>query len=181
MTKSIDKGLDLEYLKSILRYNPKTGYMLWLPRPIRASHVRTDKSWNTRYAGTIAGRIHPTDGHRVISIDGFKYQAGPLTWFHIYGIWPDREVDHIDRDKDNNRKDNLRLTEHQRDNVDNNIMCVINGVEMEFITLWREDHHHSVNYSCARNRFVNLRWNPTEACLKPAAPARGLGVRRRVT
>ncbi len=37
-------------------------------------------------------------------------KAHLVAWLLHYGVWPEREVDHVDQDKTNNRIDNLRLS-----------------------------------------------------------------------
>jgi hypothetical protein len=42
---------------------------------------------------------------------GRKYFEHRLVWLIHTGDWPDRSIDHIDRQKDNNRISNLRLAD----------------------------------------------------------------------
>lgn len=53
--------------------------------------------------GTVNGR-----GYVCLKIDGKNYLAHRLAWLYIYGSWPENYLDHIDRDKTNNRIQNLR-------------------------------------------------------------------------
>lgn len=53
--------------------------------------------------GTIS--VH---GYRIITINGTKYRSGRLAWFYMTGEWPIYEIDHKDRDKTNDKWDNLR-------------------------------------------------------------------------
>ena len=47
-------------------------------------------------------------GYRKITIDGKVYSAARLAWFYKTGRWPDPEIDHINRIRDDNRWENLR-------------------------------------------------------------------------
>ena len=81
-----------------LHYNECTGVFTWInPGQYRTQHI-----------GSKAGSVANT-GYRTISINRKAYLAHRLAWFYIYGEWPNIEVDHIDRNRDNNSLSNLRL------------------------------------------------------------------------
>jgi hypothetical protein len=61
-----------------------------------------------RWIGTIAGSPNK-DGYIQIYVCGKLYRAGQLAWFYKTGIWPDREVDHKNRIRDDDSWNNLRL------------------------------------------------------------------------
>lgn len=86
----------------ILDYNPETGDFTWKHRSDQRD------GWNTRYAGKIAGS--PTgDGYYAISIDDIKHLAHRLAWSFVNGDFGSKLIDHIDRNKRNNKISNLRL------------------------------------------------------------------------
>ena len=87
-----------EELIRVLAYDPLTGGFTWKIRPC----------YNVK-AGSIAGAIDPGHGYRRIKYDGILYLAQRLAWFYVNKTWPDGEIDHEDRDRANNRIDNLRL------------------------------------------------------------------------
>jgi hypothetical protein len=91
-----------EYVRQILDYNPDKGVLVWRCRPDR------DKKWNSRCAGKEAGEFSPSK-YRRLTIDGKTFSYHHIVWLHQTGEWPIRELDHIDRDKMNNRIENLRL------------------------------------------------------------------------
>ena len=92
----------MKQLIPILDYNPKTGWFTWkiAPRrgvaPGRAGHLHKDKIFG---------------GYRYIGYKGKMYRAHRLAWFYVYGRWP-RRLDHINRDRDDNRIKNLREATH---------------------------------------------------------------------
>jgi hypothetical protein len=102
MTKPTD--LTQARLRELLTFDPASGEFRWLPRPITKYQ---DKSWNARYAGTVAGSSSGT-GHRLIGVDGGRYCAHRLAWLWLYGEWPTRDLDHADVTPNNNCIENLR-------------------------------------------------------------------------
>jgi hypothetical protein len=89
--------LTLERLREVLSYAPETGVWRWV-----VTHSRC------RPAGSRAGSIKKKTGYRVIQIDGVGYQSNRLACFYMNGEWPSGDVDHRDRDRANDRWENLR-------------------------------------------------------------------------
>lgn len=79
-----------------LSYNPETGEFRWKMNRGRAAK-----------AGEIAGFIH-TSGYRRIGVCGALVYAHRLAWLMHYGSDPLYEIDHINRNRDDNRIINLR-------------------------------------------------------------------------
>ncbi len=88
-----------------LKYDPLTGELYWrVPRRNRVMGIR---------AGGVKGR------YRYITIDGVNYLEHRVIWTMVHGGIPsDKEIDHIDRDRYNNRLENLRLVT-RRENISN--------------------------------------------------------------
>ena len=96
--------LTAERAREVLEYIPETGQLFWLWRD------NARRSWNTRYAGQEAFRV--TDRYRQGRIDGHPYYAHRVIWLIMTGDWPEGDIEHIDRDRTNNRWKNLRDTSH---------------------------------------------------------------------
>ena len=88
--------VDQTILKELLDYDKNTGIFTWLKtRSPRAK------------AGDVAGNLRP-DGYIRIGVKGSLYMAHRLAWLYVYGEWPSKEIDHINRVKSDNRIDNLK-------------------------------------------------------------------------
>lgn len=90
--------LTQEYLKSRLRYDPETGHFTWISELAR---------WSGKRAGS-----SDSAGYIAIEIDGRGYKAHRLAWLYVHGRMPADQLDHINRDKADNRIENLRECTH---------------------------------------------------------------------
>ncbi len=95
MVKSRPQNASIDRICELLDYDPITGVIRWKMQRGR------------QRVGSVAGCVTST-GYRYISIDGQFYLAQRLAWLLISGEWPEFEVDHRDRNRDNNAKSNLR-------------------------------------------------------------------------
>lgn len=86
-------------LKQKLSYDKTTGVFTW----------KTGK-YKGRCAGTIAG-TKPNQGYVRINIDKKEYKAHRLAWLYIYGSFPVKQLDHVNRNRVDNKIDNLRLAD----------------------------------------------------------------------
>jgi len=94
------KDLSYDRLHDVLNYNKKTG--IWTEK-IRRKGVKI---------GGIIGCVNQL-GYRVISIDQKRYQSSRLAFLYIEGYFPENDIDHINRIKDDDRWENLRHVSHQ--------------------------------------------------------------------
>jgi hypothetical protein len=90
----------VDYLRSRLRYDPATGHLTWRNGP---------------FAGRRAGWVSP-DGYEIVHIDGVRLRSHRAIWAIVYGAWPALEIDHISRDRLDNRIVNLRLADRSTGN-----------------------------------------------------------------
>jgi hypothetical protein len=86
-------------LAAIFEY--RNGCLFWKKAP--SKRIR---------AGSRAGTLRPT-GYRQICVNGKKYLEHRLIWCLLKGEWPSFEIDHINRQKDDNRIENLRDIKHE--------------------------------------------------------------------
>jgi len=87
-------------LKKCLRYNKETGVFTW----------NVDRSNKTK-EGDIAGTLN--NGYVFIGIKGVVHRAHRLAWLYEYGYLPENQIDHIDRNRSNNKITNLREVSNQ--------------------------------------------------------------------
>lgn len=95
-----EASLDRSYFLNILKYEPETGVFRW-------NNYRNSRGGPVG-PGVIAGTID-RNGHRIITVDGWRYMAHRLAWFYVHGEWPSGQVDHANMVHDDNRIDNLRV------------------------------------------------------------------------
>lgn len=92
----------LEYVRSILRYVPDTGEIVNIV-------ARNPKS----PAGRIARDLN-SNGYVRVQINKRRYLGHVFAWFYMTGEWPDRQIDHINGVRDDNRWENLRLATNKQ-------------------------------------------------------------------
>lgn len=86
----------MEHIKDYLKYDPETGIFTWIKSTYRRGRP-----------GSIAG-CKSAYGYWRIPFMGRYYFAHRLAWFFTYGVIPDFQIDHMNRDRMDNRIANLR-------------------------------------------------------------------------
>lgn len=86
----------IEQVKAHLDYNPETG-----------AFTRKNGGGGVTAGSPAGGK--DAYGHRTISVCGKRMRAARLAWAIMTGEWPEGDVDHINRVKDDDRWCNLRL------------------------------------------------------------------------
>jgi hypothetical protein len=101
-----DTTLTRERLCELLDVDTELGIFTW----------RQTMGGKARQGG-VAGSKNAL-GYVVIRVDQRDYAAHRLMWLYVYGAFPVLSIDHIDRDRTNNRPNNLRLAT-QKQNGEN--------------------------------------------------------------
>lgn len=93
---NIERNQDLTYerVAEVFRCDAETGVL-----------ERKLKSGRWRACG---GKPNHSSGYSHLKIDGKNYLAHRLIWLLTHGEWPENEIDHVDRDRMNNKIENLR-------------------------------------------------------------------------
>lgn len=105
--------LGRQRIEELIEYRPDTGLFHWrVARNSYGGGVRP---------GDEAGTIH--DGYVQIIIEQRTYRAHRLAWFLMTGDFPPKgeEIDHINRDRSDNRWCNLRLVTRTQNNMNMSI------------------------------------------------------------
>ncbi len=103
--------LTCDRLREVLNYDATTGVFTWRTKTSRKVIV-----------GREAGTLKPK-GYLSIRIDGKPYYAHRLAWCHVYGSWPDDEIDHINGIRHDNRISNLRQASRKQ-NMENRVQPI---------------------------------------------------------
>lgn len=103
------KKLSCEILKSQLNYDSITGIF-----------TRIDNSGKAKIGDSVG--YHSKDGYLSIGVNGKKYLAHRLVWMYIYGEFPKEQIDHINRNKSDNRICNLREATHAQNQQNRNVL-----------------------------------------------------------
>ena len=82
-------------LRELLHYDPETG--CFTRRVSRRSFKAGTIAWSLTHYGYI----------RVV-INKIEYRASRLAWFYMTGEWPDLDIDHKNRNRADDRWENLR-------------------------------------------------------------------------
>ena len=90
-------------VEELLSYDPETGILTWKKRGGKRK----------RFAGKEAGCVGK-DGYIKVKLLSQNLLAHRLAWLLSYGRWPTGGLDHKDRNKTNNRLENLREATHSQ-------------------------------------------------------------------
>lgn len=99
-------------VRRLFDYDPVSGELIWKRRD---GDSRAVTRFNRMFAGKAAGCTKNSRGYVNIHYKRASYQAHRLIWLHVHGELPEL-IDHIDRDKANNRLSNLRPATHSQNN-----------------------------------------------------------------
>ena len=96
----------LEVLHAMFDYEPDTGHLI---RKTSRSQAR---------AGDIAGCLDKQSGYFTVSVQNCNYRSHRIIWKMAHGVEPGQTLDHINRDRTDNRIANLRQVT-QKENAEN--------------------------------------------------------------
>ena len=143
-------------LVEILEYSAETGLFKWKKKiSNRCSDVVGTKTEN---------------GYISIRINNKSYRAHRLAWLYVYKEMPNKFIDHINRVRDDNRIENLRLATQKQNNenrINTNKTTGIRGV------FWDKERNKFASCISQNNKTIALgRYNTlkeAETAYKQAA------------
>lgn len=110
-----NKVVSPNVLRDLVHYEPDTGALIWKPRGAtqfsgsgRQTAEHNCAIWNGKYAGTPAFNHVRSNGYLGGKLRGRNYKAHRFAWAVFFGEWPTHDIDHINRDRADNRLVNLR-------------------------------------------------------------------------
>lgn len=114
----MDKPLEIppETIRELLHADAENGHLYFKVRSAKWFAERampaeaSARSWNSKYAGTLALNSMSDTGYKFGNLLGKPLKAHRVMWCHYYGEWPSGDLDHINRNKTDNRIENLRET-----------------------------------------------------------------------
>lgn len=98
------KNLSVDWINKFVQYNPDTGEF------IRIGALRNNFVPGQR-AEVYSG------GYYYVCLGGLHVPAHRVAWFLAHEEWPDCHIDHINRDRKDNRLCNLRKAEKWQNNL----------------------------------------------------------------
>lgn len=100
--------LDIAQLTRSFTYDPTSGALWWAVGQKQGCRAGTIKS----------------NGYRQVHFCGRLFLEHRLIWAFIFGVWPPGPLDHRDRNRSNNRIDNLRLATVSQNGQNSKIRAV---------------------------------------------------------
>ena len=120
---AVREAVSVEHLREALDYDPATGELRWKARPVE--HFQSGDGnpdtlmarWNGKFAGRPALTCRDPRGYAKGMLNRRMIWAHRAAIAIVTGRWPEGEVDHINRDKSDNRLCNLRVVSHSENRM----------------------------------------------------------------
>lgn len=112
----------LELVRQLIRYEPETGNLYWLPRPESMFDAPRDAiAFNGRFAGREAFTAIGSHGYKNGRVLGCTLLAHRLIWALETGHWPKDQIDHVNGIRTDNRIENLREASNSQNSMNQGV------------------------------------------------------------
>jgi hypothetical protein len=117
-------------VQELFDYDAESGVLTWRV-------TRTCKA----VKGSRAGHLTKA-GYRTVHINGKQYMEHRLCWLHVHGCFPPTDLDHKNRDRSDNRIENLRPATDSQNQANKgalptNRSCGVRGVTRHKTGKWQ--------------------------------------------
>ena len=96
------KEVSYERVRELFDYNPESGEV------VRKCDVFSPRNGNKVASKGDTPGYMSNQGYYNIKVDGRCYRLHRIIWLWYYKVYPENDIDHINRDRADNRIDNLR-------------------------------------------------------------------------
>ena len=149
----------LEELRKKLIYNQINGKFYW--KKVSAT--------NSYLVGKEAGCVDKQTNYIKIQVNHKLYYAHRLAWFYAHGFWP-TELDHINRNRADNRLRNLREVSRS-ENQNNKNLARNNTSGYKGISWNQQEEKWHVSISKNKNRYWVGRFRHLDDALRARSAA----------
>ena len=111
------RRLTQERVRELFDYNPETGEVR------RRVPIFGGKGCVRVPAGALAGSLNSCSKYLEVCVDYTNTLLHRVVWLWVYGYLPEKDIDHIDRNRRNNRLDNLREVSRSCNSVNSGLMA----------------------------------------------------------
>jgi hypothetical protein len=122
-----------ERVNELLRYEPETGKLYW---KISRKGVKG--------AGSEAGGLN-CDGYITVGIEGKKYYAHRVAHLLVNKVWPDRDPEHENLIKSDNRWENIKDLATGSENMGNRVAYSNNTSGLKGVSWFKRDKKWQVH------------------------------------
>lgn len=164
---AIRPNITPELCRQLIDYDPETGSLTWLPRPLEffphggiGGQSANAARWNGQYAGKPALNAIDVWGRRTGTFFGRRMASHRVCWAISYGTWPTKFIDHINGIPSDNRITNLRDVSHQENMrnkwISSNNTSGVNGVSWNKLRGKWEAYTKVDQKRCSLGHWVTL-------------------------
>lgn len=109
VARPIYEELSSDLVRELYNYDPATGVL--------TRKIKRGTRWKK---GEVAGSLG-NNGYYYVSVNSRLYLLHRIVWIYVYGSLPDSDIDHINRNRGDNRIANLRVATRGQNNINSKL------------------------------------------------------------